>query len=103
MKKDTSNLKLASIKKPLTAGFNKLRHYFLLLFVLFVLGIYGLMAWHINSLLSAQPSQEQVTEQVEANNIQKVDPAVVKQLQTLRDNSVNVQVLFDQGRSNPFQ
>jgi hypothetical protein len=33
----------------------------------------------------------------------RIDQDVVSQLQQLQDNSVSVQALFNQGRTNPFQ
>jgi hypothetical protein len=103
MKKDVSNLKLEDIGKQLTGLLGKFRGYSLIIFLLFVLCIYAIVGWRVNTLLTAEPSPEAVSSQVKANAIPQIDPAIVKQLRTLRDNSVNVKVLFDQGRNNPFQ
>jgi hypothetical protein len=103
MKNNNPNNLLADMNRKLSVVAVKLRHYSLALFLVFVVTIYGLVIWRVNTLLTATPTPGQISSQVKANSITKVDPAVVKQLQTLRDNSVNVQVLFDQGRNNPFQ
>lgn len=103
MKNDNPKNLLADMNRRLSVVGVKLRHYSLVLFLVFVVSIYGLVVWRVNALLTAQPTPDQISSQVKANSITKVDPAVVKQLQALRDNSVNVQVLFDQGRNNPFQ
>ncbi len=103
MKKDTSDARLGGLSKQLTAVAGQLRRYSLVLFLAFVVCIYGFVIWRINASLTAQPSPEAVSSQVKANSIPRVDPAVVKQLKNLRDNSVNVRALFEQGRNNPFQ
>lgn len=103
MKKDTSDSRLGDLSKQLTAVTGQLRRYWLVLFLVFVVCIYGFVIWRINASLTVQPSPDAVSSQVKANSIPRVDPSVVRQLQTLRDNSVNVQALFDQGRNNPFQ
>ncbi len=81
----------------------KLSRYSLIIFIVFVGCIYGFLLWRTNTLNNEQPSADAVTSQVKAAQLPHIDQAVVQQLQTLRDNSVNVQALFDQQRSNPFQ
>lgn len=80
-----------------------LRRYNFMLFIAFVVCLYGFLLFRVNSLSNAQPKAEDVTSQVKAAAIPHIDQAVVKQLQSLQDNSVSVQSLFDQARSNPFQ
>lgn len=72
-------------------------------FIIFVALIYGFVFLRINSLNDAQPSSDSVTSQVQAARVPRIDKSVVKQLESLKDNSVNVQALFNQARSNPFQ
>jgi hypothetical protein len=102
MKHETSNTRLGDLNRQLAAVAQKLRRYSIVLFIVFVACVYGLVIWRINTLLTAQPSPEAISSQVKANSIPRVDPSVVKQLKELRDNSVNVRALFDQGRNNPF-
>jgi hypothetical protein len=72
-------------------------------FIVFVVLIYGIVIFRIQTLSAKQPTDEQVSSQVQASGIPHIDQSVVKQLQTLQDNSVNVQALFNQARNNPFQ
>ena len=65
--------------------------------------IYGYLLWHITSLNAAQPSSSSITEQANPLATARIDQQVVNQLQSLSNNSVNVQSLFDQARNNPFQ
>lgn len=102
MKDDKTRAQLENIKHKLSATGHRLRHYVVAAFLVFVVVIYGIVGMRINTLLSAEPSPDAVSSQVKAKSIPKIDPAVVKQLQSLQDNSVNVQTLFEQARDNPF-
>lgn len=78
------------------------RPYSLLIFIIFVGAIYGFVLLRVHNLTSLQPSESQVTSQVKATQVPRIDPKIVLQLQSLQDNSVSVKALFDQARSNPF-
>lgn len=75
-----------------------------LLFFVLVAGVYSFVVFRINDLSNAQPTDSDIstTAQSKTTAIPNIDPAVVQQLQDLKDNSTNVQALFDQARSNPF-
>jgi hypothetical protein len=79
------------------------RRYRLAAFIVFVVLIYSLILFRIHTLSTAQPTADQVSSQVKAARIPHIDQSVVQQLQSLQDNSVNVQALFNQARNNPFQ
>lgn len=79
------------------------RRYSVAAFIVFVVLIYGIVLLRIQTLSSQQPTEEQISSQVRASHIPHIDQSVVQQLQTLQDNSVNVQALFSQARNNPFQ
>ncbi len=72
-------------------------------FLLFVAVIYGFVLLRAGSLSQTEPSSNAVTSQVKAAQLPHIDKKVVKQLESLQDNSVSVKALFDQARSNPFQ
>lgn len=82
---------------------SKLRAYALPIFIIFVALIYGYLFLSINSLVGTTPSDADVDSQVKAAHVPAIDEDVVKQLQSLKDNSVNVQSLFENARNNPFQ
>jgi hypothetical protein len=79
------------------------RRYGLVIFIVFVASLYGFLMYRISTLGSTQPSADAVSSQVQAARIPHIDQSVVNQLQSLQNNSVNVQALFNQARSNPFQ
>ncbi len=96
-------LKFQELTAKLIADSEKLRRYSLLSFIIFVSLIYGLLLFRINSLSGQQPTEAAINKQIKAAKIHQIDKSVVKQLESLQDNSVNVQTLFNQARSNPFQ
>jgi hypothetical protein len=79
------------------------RRYSFFVFLLFVALLYGFVLLRINALSTAQPSSDAVSSQVQAAEIPHIDQSVVNQLQSLQNNSVSVQALFNQARNNPFQ
>jgi hypothetical protein len=103
MKQDKINAQLRKLTDKLMVILGKFRRYSLIVFVVFVGCIYGFLLLRTHTLNDAQPSTDAVTSQVKAARLPHIDQSVVNQLKTLRDNSVNVQALFDQGRNNPFQ
>jgi hypothetical protein len=100
MKKD------ASLKQSISgiiASIQKLQKYSLVLFVILLGIVYGFILFRITTLSSQQPSPAAVDSQVKSANVPKIDQKIVEQLQSLKDNSVSVQGLFDEARNNPFQ
>jgi len=83
--------------------FLKVAKYKLALVVVFVAVIYGFVYFKINSLNNMQPTTTEVTGQSDPIKSAHISKSIVDQLQSLQDNSVNVQALFEQARNNPFQ
>lgn len=97
------NASLSRLVVPFRRVARRLRRYSLFAFIVFVIGLYGFVLLRINELAGTEPTTEAVSQQVKAAKVPRIDEAVVRQLQSLQDNSVSVQALFDQARSNPFQ
>lgn len=101
-----SNMKpdIKSIIDKLSGDAAMLRRYSFVAFIILVSLLYGFVLFRINSLTNAQPSSSDVEAQTQASaQVPHIDQAVVQHLKSLQDNSVSVQTLFDQARSNPFQ
>lgn len=81
----------------------KLRRYSLVSFIVLVALLYGFLTLRVTSLSNQQPSETEISSQINASQVPHIDKNVVRQLQSLEDNSVSVQALFNQARSNPFQ
>jgi len=101
MDKQKFNIKDLPEKIKFYAG--KVGEYKLLVFIVFIVLIYGYSMYQINVFVTQQPSTNQV--QTLSNPIASahIDKSVVTQLQALQNNSVSVQTLFEQARTNPFQ
>lgn len=82
---------------------HKLQRYSFLIFFISIAVIYGLLLLRISTLTNQQPSETQISQQVKASRMPHIDKSIIKQLQSLEDNSVSVKALFNQARSNPFQ
>lgn len=74
-----------------------------IMFFVLVAAVYGFVLFRINALSTAQPTDSDISAQTKSSTVPKIDPKVVQQIQALKDNSTNVQTLFEQSRDNPFQ
>jgi len=85
------------------AGAHKLRPYLGVgLFLLFA-AVYGYLVLKINSLSNPTIDVSEVISQAVDAPTPRIDAQAAEQLLKLKDNSVNVQTLFEEGRKNPFQ
>ena len=99
----SSNIELKSPLPALAQSVRKVRPYVgVLVFMLFA-GVYGYMVFQINSLADPTVEQSSVQAEAKALPVPRIDDQAAKQLMTLKDNSVNVQTFFEQGRTNPFE
>ena len=89
---------LASLKEL----FNKTHKYFWLILLVFFLVIYGFIIYEVNGYMNQQPTQAAVSLQLKTTPQATINPKIVKQLETLKNNSVSVKALFNQARQNPF-
>lgn len=70
------------------------------LFFLLLAGLYGFILLRINTLSKVAPSEEQVI--TVKKTAVKIPESTIRKIQSLRDNSIRVQTLFDEARDNPF-
>ncbi len=80
----------------------KLIRYRIIIFIILIGCVYSYVLFTINSLSDIQPSTNTVNTELSGIKTPRLDQAVVKQLEALRDNSVSVKTLFQQARDNPF-
>lgn len=95
-----------NVKQQLQAVIAKssgLRKYSWLALIVLVALLYGYVIMKVNSFLSATPSSSAVASNLKTSASPVINQNVVNQLNQLQNNSVSVQALFDQARSNPFQ
>ena len=101
MNKTSPDLK--TIISELQQKLQQVRRYSFWLFLLLVTVLYGFLLYRINSLSQAQPSSVTVNNEARGSQSLRIDQNVIKQLQSLQDNSVSVKALFNEARNNPFQ
>jgi hypothetical protein len=100
---NSPKLNIKSLPETASTQLKRVQPYSFVVFLVFVGLIYGFLLFRVNTLRSVEPSPDAVTSQVKASSVPRIDPDVVKQLESLKDNSVSVKALFDEARSNPFQ
>lgn len=101
MKNGEVKLNLRDIPALLMGFLRKVSSYRIFIFFLMVAVLYGFIIWRINTFSNTPASTSEVTAQATADA--RIDPATVAKIQSLQDNSVSVQSLFDSARQNPFQ
>ncbi|GAC1499702.1 MAG: hypothetical protein NVS1B10_02690 [Candidatus Saccharimonadales bacterium] len=98
-----NKLDLQSLKHLAAGYIAKFVRYNLIIFIVFILALYGFLALRIKTLSDTMPTADAVNSQVKAAQVPHIDKDIVTQLESLQDNSVSVKALFDEARSNPFQ
>jgi hypothetical protein len=94
------DLNIKGLSGSLKQALAKINAYKVFIFFLIVATAYGYILWRINvySNVPADPAQEAAQKSAQPH----IDAATVEKIQSLRDNSVSVQSLFDSARQNPF-
>jgi hypothetical protein len=100
MSKDI-NVNFKDLPKELSQLGHKIAPYVPLIFFVLVATVYGAILLRITVLSSAKPDATVVSTQV-SELTPHIDTSSVQKLQSLEDNSVNVQSLFNDARGNPF-
>ena len=100
MKNTGINVNLHDIPAALQRLGKKLSSYKVFIFFLAVASLYGYIIWRINTYSNAPASASEVSAQTTAQP--HIDRTTIDKIQSLQDNSVNVQSLFDAARQNPF-
>jgi len=96
------NLDLKSIVPALKKTIHKLRQYVGVFAFLLFAGVYGFMLLRVNTLSNPVVSDSDVISEAKSTPSPRIDAAAAAQLQSLKDNSVSVQTLFDASRNSPF-
>lgn len=78
-----------------------LNKYKIILYLFFILSLYGYLILAINNLESGNTTIT-TNSSPTINTTQHINQSVVKQLEQLQNNNVTVQSLFQQARNNPF-
>jgi hypothetical protein len=96
------NLDLTAMLHRFSGVFKKIKPYTGLMFFVMLALMYGFIILQINTLSVAPVDTTKVTTEVSSSPTLHVDPNAAKQLESLKSNSTNVQTLFENSRTNPF-
>ncbi|CAN5665746.1 hypothetical protein BH23PAT1_BH23PAT1_0830 [soil metagenome] len=96
------DIDIKTLASKLLSIIGVLRKYVVLIFILAFLSIYGFLVLRVNTLSSAEPDEDAITEKL--SNVRKpnVDKATLEKIKQLQEQNVEVQTLFKQARDNPF-
>lgn len=79
-----------------------IKRYLVLGACVLLLGMYTFLVFKVNASIQAEPSEDAVIEKLKTVQRPRVDQNTLTKIQDLQDQSVQVQSLFDDARSNPF-
>lgn len=96
MKLDAYFEKLVPIK-------NFFVRYAVIIFVLVIVTIFGAMTFMIARYANLDPTSSQGDERTSTVTTVRLDEKSVTKLQSLEDQNISIESLFDNGRDNPFQ
>lgn len=77
--------------------------YAVLLFVFSVVGIFAFMTLNIAKYANLEPTSSQEDERLSTLKTVRLDEKSIEKIQSLQDQNINIESLFDNGRDNPFQ
>lgn len=97
-----NDLSLKGLKPALSVAARKMKPFLGLFIFIILAGTYGFTVMQINSYSNPAIDDSEVIERVKASPSPRIDEAAAAKLQSLKDNSVSVQTLFEEGRENPF-
>ena len=97
------DLNVRSLKKKLADFFKKNRSYASFIFFVGILLIYTFLVYQISKLTLSEPSEAEVTQQIQNTGRVRVDQQSIDKIQQLQDQNIEVQSLFESARDNPFK
>lgn len=79
-----------------------LKRYIVLIFILGFLGVYAYLVTRVNTLVQTEPTTVQLDEKLKDIKRTKIDQSVIKSIERLQDQNIEVKSLFEHARDNPF-
>jgi hypothetical protein len=96
MKLDALTTKLAPVKVFVV-------RYSVVLFIVSIVGIFVYMTLSIARYANLEPTSQQVDEKKASMTVVKLDEKSITKIKQLQDQNISIEVLFNNGRENPFQ
>lgn len=97
------NIDIKAIPKYFNKIIRFLKPHIVFIFLISIVGIYGLLIFQINRLSSIEPSDEKINEELNSIKRPRIDQETISKIEQLEDQNVGVQSLFQTARDNPFQ
>ncbi len=97
------NIEVKNIPSYLRGLVLKARRYLPITFIVVAALVYGWLIFRINVLNRREPSEDAVAEKLQTAKRPKIDQSIIDKINELEDNSTEVQTLFKDARTNPFQ
>jgi hypothetical protein len=77
--------------------------YALIIFIIGVVGILGFMTLTISHFSNLEPTDDQIDEKKSSLKAVRLDEKSIAKLVQLEDRGINIESLFNNGRTNPFE
>lgn len=99
----SSNIDLKKITNRITGLYKGLLKHAKFIFIVIVVLLAGFLIFEINVLINKEPTDEQISAQLQTIKRPKIDQDTIDKIEQLEDHNVAVQSLFKAARDNPFQ
>lgn len=96
------NIDLKALVAKLKNLEKALLNHLLFIVTLAVLLVYLFVVWQIRALATAEPSPDAETEALTQAKVPRIDQKTIDKIQSLENNSPQIQALFNNARNNPF-
>lgn len=90
---------ITAIFTTITKFFNR---YTLLMLFLVLSTMYGFLAYRINVLTQAEPTDEVVAQKLNTVPRSKIDQTAIDKMRQLENENIEIKTLFEAARNNPF-
>ncbi len=90
---------ISNLFKPSINFFSK--HY-LIIFIVFVVGIFSFLIFNIGYYSVREPSQQEIDDQLNKTLKLTIDKQSIEKIKQLKDQNINIEPDFPDSRNNPF-
>ena len=82
---------------------NLLIRYKVVVFITFIVVLFGYVTMSISHFSNAEPTAQQIDDKKLSIKIVKLDEKSIEKIKELQDKNISIESLFNNGRENPFQ
>jgi len=96
-------MKLEPYLQKLTGAKDFFVRYAVMIFVFTIVLLFGFMTFGIAKYANLEPTESQKDDKISSLRTVKLDEKSIEKIQSLKDQNISIESLFDNGRDNPFQ